>query len=174
MKPTLRFTLVALVGLAAASGSSAGSPDSPARVEVNFVEPDKFSDAADGQRGSDFRRDENLAELKDYFVERASRYLAEGQRLVINVTDVDLAGEVEPWRTSGAHDLRIVKDIYTPRIQLEYQLLDASGAVLKEEKRTLHDMSFNMKLHINRSDRRVHEKSLIDDWLRNEFKQAKK
>jgi len=177
MKLAHRFTLTAILGLVAAVTGWAASPakeKAEARVTVTFSEPDKFTDAADSQRGSSTRREDNLAEIESYIVERASRYLAEGQRLNVTVTDVDLAGEVEPWRTHGAHDLRIVKDIYPPRIDLSYQLLDANGAVVKEGERKLKDLMFNWKLSIDRQDPRMHEKALIDDWLRTEFKRSKK
>ncbi len=176
MKLTHRFTLAVLLGLGAVTGWAAGSAteNSEARVTVTFSDPEKFADAADGQRGSSVRREDNLSDIEDYIVERAALYLADGQRLQVTVTDVDLAGEVEPWRTHGAHDLRIVKDIYPPRIDLSFQLLDASGAVVKEGERKLKDLTFTWKITINHSDPRVHEKALIDDWLRSEFKRGKK
>lgn len=177
MKFTHRFILTAIIGSVAAVTGWAASPatgKAEARVTVTFSEPDKFTDAADGERGSSTRRAENLAEIERYIIERAPHYLAEGQRLNVTVTDVDLAGEVEPWRTHGAHDVRIVKDIYPPRIDLSYQLLDANGAVVKEGERKLKDLMFNWKLSIDRQDPRMHEKALIDDWLRTEFKRSKK
>lgn len=174
MKNPLRYTLTALLGLAAVTALSAAPDEKLSRVEVTFGDVEKFTDAADGQRGSDFRREENLDEIKDYIVRRASSYVPEGQKLSVTITDVDLAGEVEPWRTGRAQDVRIVKDIYIPRIDLEFRLTDASGAVIKEGKRTLKDLAFNMKLRINNSDPRIYEKGLIDDWLRSEFKANKR
>lgn len=175
MKTTHRITLLALFGVAAVTGWAASPADkADNRVTVTFTDPEKFTDAADGQRGSQLRVEENLGEIEDYIVQRAKHYLAEGQSLRVTVTDVDLAGEVEPWRTHSAQDLRIVKDIYPPRIDLSFQLLDANGAVVKEGERSLKDLMFNWKININRTDPRMHEKALIDDWLRSEFKRAKK
>jgi hypothetical protein len=170
---TLHRTITVLLGIAA-SVALHGADSKSSRVEVTFSDPEKFTDAADGPRGTDYGREGNLEELKSYLVERASRALPEGQQLSVTITDVDLAGEVEPWRTGSAHDTRIVKDIYTPRITLDYKLTDASGAVVKEGEARLTDLNFNMKLHANRSDPRVHEKALIDDWVRAEFRKAKK
>lgn len=177
----LRSTLITLLGITAAAGLRAADPKTPAavtkpvpRVEVAYTDPEKFTDAADGQRGSDYGRDGNLAELRDYLVQRASIYVPEGQKLSITVTDVDLAGEIEPWRSPQMQDTRIIKDLYPPRIDLSFKLLDASGAVIKEGKRELRDLSYTMKIYPNRSDRRVYEKALLDDWLRSEFPRAKK
>lgn len=164
----LHYPLTALLTLAAAV-TLHGANNANDRVEVNFSEPEKFTDAADGPRGSDHGRDGNLQTLKQHLIERASRVLPEGQRLSVTITDVDLAGEVEPWRTGAAQDVRLIKDIYSPRISLDYRITDAAGAVVKEGSARLSDLSFNMKLHANRSDPRVYEKDLLDGWVRSEL-----
>ena len=169
----LHYPLTVLFGMAAALALHGATPASD-RVEVNFSDPEKFTDAADGPRGSDRGREGNLDTLKQHLIERASRALPEGQRLAVTITDVDLAGEVEPWRTGAAQDIRLIKDIYSPRISLDYRVTDASGAVVKEGSARLSDLSFNMKLHANRSDPRVYEKDLIDDWVRAELGKSKK
>lgn len=176
LKPmkTLRYSLAFVLGVAAITGLRAANPSADSRVTVEFSDPDKFTDAADGQRGSDYGRDKNLEELKDYIVQRATKMLPEGQKLAVTITDVDLAGEVEPWRSPSAQDIRIIKDIYAPRIQLSFKLTDANGTVIKEGKRTLSDLSYTMKLRVDRSDPRVYDKGLLDDWLRSEFGRAKK
>lgn len=172
---TLRSTLALLLGVAAlVEVQAAPSPaSSPARVEVNFENPDKFTDAADAPRGSDFGREQNLGELRDYIVKRASAVLPPDQRLSVTITDVDLAGEIEPWRTGGAQDVRIIKEVYVPRIELSYRVTDGTGAVVKEGQRALRDLTFTMRLHVNRNDPRVYEKELLDDWIRSDLRQKK-
>jgi len=170
----LRITRSVFAGLVTVIGLQAAGPKPAPRAEVTFSDPEKFTDAADGQRGSDFGRDANLQELKTYLEDRANSYIPEGQKLQVTVTDVDLAGEIEPWRSSNMRDARIVKDIYSPRIELNFKLTDASGAVIKEGKRTLSDLTFMMNIYPNRSDPRVYEKGLIDNWLRTEFNTKKK
>jgi hypothetical protein len=61
-----------------------------------------------------------------------------------------------------------------PRIDLSFKLTDASGKVLKEGARHLSDSTFMMNINPDRSDRRVYEKRLLDDWLRKEFSGTKK
>jgi hypothetical protein len=174
MKNT-RLTLSLLFVVGALTGVHAGDAKEASRTEVNFANPEKFTDAADGQRGSDFGRDANLQELREYIQKRADAILPEGQRLTVTVTDVDFAGEVEPWRTPQMNDARLVKEIYPPRINLDFRLTDASGAVIKEGNRRLTDLTFMMNLHgPDRSERRVYERDLLDKWLRQEFGRAKK
>ena len=50
----------------------------------------------------------------------------------------------------------------------------ATGHVVKEGKRELSDMSFQMRLTINRDDPLRHEKALLDDWVRADLPPAKK
>jgi hypothetical protein len=174
---TLRFTLTALLGALSIMGVQAADKKEKAepRIDVTFSNPEEFTDAADGQRGSDYGREANLAELKAHLMQKANAYVPVGQKLEVAVTDVDLAGEIEPWRSPHAHDVRIIKDIYSPRIDLTYKLIDtATGAVVKEGTSKLRDLTFNMNIHINRSDPRLYEKALLDDWLRNEFGRVKK
>ncbi len=147
----------------------------PAMVEVVFFEPEKFTDVRDGYMGTDKGRDSTLAMLKEYLISRAARELAAGQKLAITVNDVDLAGDFEPWRSPQWNDVRIVKEIYPPRVVLAFRLTDAEGKVIKEGVRDLRDMAFMMKLTMGfRDDPLRHEKALLDDWLSAEFKAAKK
>ena len=52
-------------------------------------------------------------------VKRANEVLPAGQTLTVTFTDIDLAGDFEPWRGGQAMDIRIVKDVYPPRMDLE-------------------------------------------------------
>ena len=89
--------------------------------------------------------------------------------LRVTVTDVDMAGDFEPWRGPRFDDVRIVKDIYPPRIELRFRLLDANGSVLREGERTLRDSAFLMRDGAHETDSLRFEKRLLDQWLRKEF-----
>jgi hypothetical protein len=164
------WLFLALAGTGRMLAFDSGGP----RVEVAFFEPAHFTDVSDSYPGgSDQGRDATLAELKSHLVKRALYYLAPGQKLTVTVTDVDLAGEFEPWRGAQWGDVRIVKDIYPPCIELSFQLKDADGNIVKSGKRVLRDLAFLMKISINDSDPLRHEKALLDDWLSAEFRNAK-
>ena len=116
------------------------------------------------------------------------RYIVRGGRLVAMPTSplaflttplfslrakLKLAGE--PWRGPRFDDVRIVKDIYPPRISLSFRLTDAEGNVVKEGKRELRDLAFMMKINMSfRDDSVRYEKALLDDWLRAEFPRVRK
>ncbi len=172
---TSRLTLVLLLALTS-FGFARADQAAASRVEVNFSNPENFTDVKDSFQGTtDSRRDAILDEIKDYIVRRASARLPEGQHLSVTITDVDLAGDFEPWRGPSSQDVRVIKDIYTPKIDLSFTLTDASGKVVSEGNRKLRDLSFNMKTTTsNRNDPRVYEKALIDDWLRDDLPRAKR
>ena len=134
------------------------------------MDPDKFTDVRDSYTATDAGRDGLLNQIRDYMLDEAKRLIPEGDKLFISVTDIDLAGDFEPWRGPRWDDVRIVKDIYPPRVNLSFRLTDATGKVIKQGKRNLSDLAFMMKITTTfRDDPLRHEKTLIDDWFRDEF-----
>ena len=175
MKTTSIFLLAAALAAStsavAADSKSAGSE----QVEVIFDKPEDFRDVKDSHLATDKGREANLSLFRSYVVERAPRYLAPGQKLTVTFTDIDMAGDFEPWHGPSAHDVRIIKDIYVPRIELHYRVTDASGAVVKEGKSKISDLNFQMNVNATtNSDPLRYEKRLLDDWMRREFRSLKK
>jgi hypothetical protein len=164
-----------LLGALAAALRAVAFDNSGPRIEVKFFEPAHFTDVRDSYPdGTEKGRDATLAELRSFLVKRALRFVPLGQKLSITVTDIDLAGDFEPWRGPDFDHVRIVKDIYPPAIELTFQLKDADGNIVLSGKRSLRDMNFLGRLSINDSDPLRHEKDLLDDWLNTEFRAAKR
>ena len=59
-------------------------------IQVSYAQPEKFADI--GWTPHD--REDNLKILSKHFEALAGRYLGDGQKLTIEVLDVDLAGDV--------------------------------------------------------------------------------
>lgn len=177
MKPTTLFAVAALVvagPLAKAATPSPATTPAP-RAEVVYVEPEKFTDVRRSYSASESDRDDILGQLREYFVEEGRRLLPEGNKVYITVTDVDMAGDFEPWHGARWDDVRIVKDIYPPKLNLSFRLTDASGNVLKEGSRMLRDLSFMYRMPVTfRDDSLKYEKTLIDDWFHSEFRDVLK
>ncbi|MBM3855516.1 MAG: DUF3016 domain-containing protein, partial [Verrucomicrobia bacterium] len=132
------------------------------------------TDVRDSYQG-DFERTTYLQQLRDHLLEQAKYYVPDGHLLSVTFTDVDMAGDFEPWRGPAWNDVRVVKDIYPPRLNLAFRLTDAEGQVIKQGKRELRDLAFLMKIALGfRDDPVRHEKALIDDWLRAEFPRVRK
>lgn len=173
MKPRSLF-LATLLAVAPAFGADPAPSRPIARADVVFFEPQKFTDVKDTASG-DFERTTYLDQIRDHLLEQAKYYVPEGHHLSVTFLDIDMAGDFEPWRGPRFDDIRIVKDIYPPRISLAFRLTDAAGNVVKEGKRDLRDLAFMMKITMGfRDDPVRHENALIDDWLHAEFPRVRK
>lgn len=158
-------SLVALAMVAAATGVAAADP----RVDVTFGDLRKFSDLRLSRPASE-RETRGLADqLKKHLEERAPAKLPGDTRLAVTITDVDMAGEFWPVGGGGQPDLRVVKDMYPPRVELEFKLLRADGSVEREGKRQLRDPMFLASTGPGARDVLAYEKSLLDHWLEREF-----
>lgn len=171
---TSKSLLVTLLGVLPVLALHAAETRTIARADVMFFEPHKFTDVRDSYMG-DHERTTYLESIRDHLLEQAKYYVPEGHRLSVTFNDIDMAGDFEPWRGPRWDDVRIVKDIYPPRISLVFRMTDAQGNVVKEGKRDLRDLAFMMKINMSfRDDPVRHEKALLDDWLRDEFPRVRK
>jgi hypothetical protein len=169
--PLLLAALLGVVPMAAMAEPTV----SEARAEVSFFEPEKFTDVRDSYMGSDVHRTGYLDQLRTHLINRARHHVPPGHHLAVTFTDIDMAGDFEPWRGVHWSDIRIIKDMYPPRMTLAFQLVDAEGNVVKEGRRELRDLAFMMKITgASQQDTLRHEKALIDDLLRAEFPRARK
>lgn len=178
MKTSVRLVLTALL-LSPLAGALFAADPAPAagRVTVTFAHPEKFTDVRDHSTDSENERgrDRFLPALKEHLEQRAGRLLPAGQKLAVTFTDVDLAGDFEPWRGIGFQDVRIVKDLYVPRMTFRFQVTDADGRVVKEGERQLLDGAFQMRgFSASNSDSLRYEKEMLNGWLREEFPASRK
>ena len=162
---SLHNACCALVLVAAgAAWAAPGAPVSTAKAEVSFRNPAGFT-----EMGRSFgARTDWLDDLSSYVAKRAAPGVPDGERLIVTITDVQRAGRIEPWR-HAATDLRVVRETTPPRIDLNFQLVAANGAVLKEGSRQLRDFAFMTSSTRHRGDPLSYEKNLIDDWVRKDF-----
>jgi hypothetical protein len=143
-------------------------PAFAAKANIEFEKPESFTDA--GRPFPASARLESLPLLREHLVKEAARRLPADQVLSVWITDVDLAGQYEPGG-SGVRDIRIVKDIYPPRIDLRFRLAGADGSTLKEGTRELRDYGFlSSGGPVDRTDNLRYENAMLDRWLEEEFR----
>ena len=168
---TNHFILAAIIGLGASGMAlAADAAASESKVQVTLENPENYSDVRDGFLAWDKGKAGNIDLIRQYVEKEAAKYVPDGQKLEVTITNIDLAGDFEPWGQAGSEDIRIVKDIYPPRIDLSYKLTDSTGSVVKEGTRELRDLNFMMKINIHRDDALRYEKALIKDWVRKDLK----
>lgn len=156
------FTALFALTLGATVAHAAGT------VQVAYVQFDKFADA--GHASYDVSA--NLKSLTRVFESVAARHLADGQKLSVEVLDVDLAGEARPSRR-GAYEIRVLHGtVDWPRIHLRFTL-ETPGQPARTGERQLQDMAYLQRLTsgVGR-DGLPYEYRLLDDWFAAEFGRA--
>ncbi|MGX5914602.1 DUF3016 domain-containing protein [Aliidiomarina sp. Khilg15.8] len=143
-----------------------------AETEVTWQSPEKFTDINPGDEHPDRFRERVLAALEETFADLGER-LPEDQTLRITVTDLTLAGWVEPMRTArGLELVRVVKPAYEPRMDLHYQLVDADGSTLHEGEANLRGRYMLDRATIRRAGAQnvvEYESNMIERWFRQRF-----
>lgn len=134
---------------------------------VHFVEPARYVDA--GDREYDSTR--NLATLERHLVKLGNDCLNANENLELRVLDVDLAGREEWWH-GPSYDLRVMREITWPRIEVEYVWSDTSGAQLGQGRERIADMDYMSRSGYLRSrgaDSLPYEKAMLRDWFDRRF-----
>lgn len=146
------------------------SLDADGPVTVSWTDPHAFSEIRYSRNRFEAERGDWVRGIARHLAKRAAGALGPGEHLDVVITDIELAGDFEPG--AGRSDgVRIVRDIYPPRIDLSYTLYDASGDVADSGERSLRDIGF---LHrqagtVGSGDPLRHEKRLVDAWVRDEL-----
>jgi hypothetical protein len=162
---TLRKT-VACLGFAACFSLQAAPAAQSPRVEVVFDHPDKFTDIKDAYVPSEKGQQAILDQIRDFIVSRASRMVPEGFRFTMTFSDIDLAGEYEPWRGPQWDTVRIIKPVYPPAFRFTYAVTDRAGKVVRQGSEFFRDSGFQFRATLDQSDSLHYEKDALDDWLR--------
>ena len=137
-----------------------------AQVKINWQDPDKYTDIRPTNETKDAFRQRLFEALDEVFLDNA-KALPENYLLEINVTNLDLAGDTNVLHPNNGHDIRLVKDIYWPRMSLQFSLKNDTGAVVSEGKANLSDMSFLFTHRIVTSHTGFeYEERMINNWFK--------
>jgi hypothetical protein len=137
-----------------------------ATSEVTWTDYEKYRDIKSGSGGRKHFRERVFTDLEKHFTKLAVN-LPQGQVLNINVTDVDLAGDIH---SGGTNQLRIVKDIYSPRMNFSYSLVNTDGSIVISDEVVLKDMNFMMDNSLKYRNKSLgYEKKMLDDWFADTF-----
>lgn len=168
-----RLYCLLLVGPAMfAIGSAAAYQEATsARVQVAWAPLEQLSELKNNPPNRGWLRpDEWMQSLGDQLRKSADRILPAGQQLRVRIDDVSLAGRFEPLYRAGQQDVRIMREVYPPWMNLHFVLLAPDGTTLREGDAKLRDSSYLRRaVAANPSDPLRFDKRMIDDWLRREF-----
>lgn len=189
----LKFTHLAVVAALLCAGTSLDAqakarrvtdPSQPrelaldGNVQVVWNDPAEFREIKFSRNRFEAVRGDWVRSLAKWIRKRAEPRLPEGTRLEVRLLDIDRAGDYEPGRDFGSASsdhIRIMRDVYPPRIELEFRLLDAEGTVVSMGQRKLTDLLYLHSIATASldSDPLRYEKQLINEWIRKEFGKRK-
>ncbi|MDV3509504.1 DUF3016 domain-containing protein [Stenotrophomonas sp. C4297] len=139
-------------------------------VSVKWEDPAKFTEIRQSTNRFEAERGDWVQQLARYLQTTAAKPLQPGQTLDVTLVDIKRAGDYEPWHGPRGRDIRIMRDIYPPRISLQYTLKDASGRIVSEGDARLSDTGYLHNLGLKSdSDPLRYEKRLIDDWVKRQL-----
>lgn len=154
-----RFAIaVAWAGLSFAAAASSAPV-----IQVEFVDPGRYSDSEPRNLLVD-ERAPALGELRIYLQELGTKLLADGDRLRVEVLDVDLAGEFEPSAAWRRH-VRVLRHAALPRIYLRYTLERGGRVALTGEERLVDPAYLHESRACAAGTPLCHEKRLLRGWL---------
>jgi hypothetical protein len=154
MKTTL-LTLLALLGLGATA---------TAEIKTAYVDLESFTDfSISGRSEADAQKvfDRELQRS------RLPGIVGENRVLELTFTDIDMAGDIQPWRNRHNSDIRYVESIYPPRMSFRYVLRDAEGNELASGEESIRDLSFDLRVRtMSSGDPFLYELEMLTNWAR--------
>jgi len=158
-----------LVMLALASLLIPKSQDafSQATIDIQFIEPGKFTDACPrSRRGSERELNDTLEALRKVIVESGNKVLKTGDELKMDVLDVNLAGDF-PATQSLSHEIRVMREIDWPSMKVRYTL--KSGGKESKGEATMSDMAYLQSGSLCSGEGLCYELRMVERWFRKEL-----
>lgn len=160
-----KLTILAIPLLVAAQAACAD-------IKVRFENAEHYTDLALSGAATPRIQADLLQQFEAHFRKLALQYLPAGDTLDLVVEDIDMAGAFEPWQTPNATNTRFIRDIYPPRIKLNYRWYGQDGQLKAENQEQISDLNYLILLdsaHYLNNDPLRYEKAMLDRWFANAF-----
>lgn len=107
----------------------------------------------------------HLKTIAEHIGRLAGRALPAGQRIEVEITDVDLAGEMR-WLRHSAQEVRVIRGRADfPRIELKWALKEGDRTLRQGEER-LVDLAYTSRVNrYGRDEPLRYEKRMLDEWF---------
>ena len=135
-------------------------------VKIEWQAPEKYRDVRSASESNKKFRQRVFDTLTKALDQDVKKLLKSDEKLELVVTDVDLAGDLRPtFGAAAVNELRVVKDIYPPRITFSYRVLEGDSVIMVGSEK-LRDPGFLDRSYINDQDSFRFEKAMLEKWLR--------
>jgi hypothetical protein len=147
---------------------AATSLSAMAGVNVNFVEPENYTDLREQEfKVRDQDREKILDELRTH-LESLGAELQPHQSLTVDVLDIDLAGQTELISPNQQNE-RLARDFTGPSMKLRY-VFEEGGQVIASAEETIADQNYLNHPTLRTDDDPLrYEKYMLDNWFRQRF-----
>ncbi|WP_434927241.1 DUF3016 domain-containing protein [Shewanella sp. HL-SH2] len=134
-------------------------------VKVEWLEPDNYNDIMASNELQSRFENRFFETITKNINKQAEKTLKPNQKLEMQVSNVDLAGDMRPTFGATTGDLRVVKELYPPKMTFTYQILEDNKVIISGDEK-LTDMSFLSR--ISRINERPFsaETTMLNDWLK--------
>jgi hypothetical protein len=136
-----------------------------AKVEVQYVQPARFTDFNIYGRDSQWSASYFATQIRDDLMPALQRKVP-GGKLTLRFMDIDLAGH---YHSRGGSSVRVVRgEIRPARMSFVFVLQDSSSRTLASGSTRIVDNSSPSSLahHPKRSQALYYEKRMLESWLR--------
>lgn len=155
-----KLLFAVIVGALYSSASFAGE------AKVSWGKLDDFTDVVAGSESKERFRERLTQEFEDVFSAMAKK-LPDGYVLNIDVSDLDLAGDAKFGTWAAIYPIRVMKEIYWPRMNFTYTLKNANDEVLVSGKEELRDMNYLHRFRIPSGATSFEfEEKMLQDWFK--------
>ncbi|MDN7128186.1 DUF3016 domain-containing protein [Pseudidiomarina sp. 1APR75-33.1] len=138
------------------------------------------------QNVDDYRDIEAVSDIQERFEKRVMERLTahwqdlgeklpEDHKLAVTMTDLDLAGRIEPtYGVGGSGHIRVLDSLSFPTMSFSYTYTDANGEVISSNEdvrlKDLGDGASTLRsVHGTSDDTLYREKQLMTEWVRRQF-----
>lgn len=138
-------------------------------VSVHWGDPAQFTELRHSFNRNEAARGDWVVRLARYIRASAERQLPPGERLDVEILDLERAGEFE-YAFGPAADVRVMRNRYPPSMRLHVRRTGADGTVIEDGERRIRDIAYlSVSQPMSDSDPLRYEKRMIDRWVRREL-----
>lgn len=136
-------------------------------VKVEWQEPKNYRDLKTATEVKSRFQQRFFDTITENINKEAEKILKPNQKLEMQVSDVDLAGDLRPtFGATSANELRIVKDLYPPRMTFTYTITEDDKVIMAGDEK-LTDMNFMYGTNSTRNQKPFqYESEMLKDWLK--------
>ncbi|KRB72533.1 hypothetical protein ASE07_27080 [Noviherbaspirillum sp. Root189] len=141
------------------------------------MHPDTFTDS---QLKANFAGPDPvvLQTITNHLLGLGTRCLQGSQTLDVEIHDIDLAGQLEWWHGAGGRDLRVMREMTWPRMDVSYVLRGEKGHS-SEAREKINDMNYLSNSYAARNATIAtiplpYERAMLTRWFETHFCQPGK